>query len=105
MESSHLWVIDREGRTFIVNLRDNSWNEVSTPELKSRNCFKRVSGVSHCAWAINANQQPCLYVHSTQVVIRNRAETWENQRWGVLNGWSQKSVRSSRQVIYIYSYF
>lgn len=93
MEAPHLWLIDRDGRSFIVNLRDNSWNEVSTPELKSRNCFKRISAVSSCAWAINANQQPCLYVHATQVPIRARVEVWENERWGLMNGWSVKSVR------------
>ncbi|XP_031562764.1 tectonin beta-propeller repeat-containing protein 1-like [Actinia tenebrosa] len=97
MEAPHLWLIDRDGRSFIVNLRDNSWKEVSTPELKSRNCFKRISAVSSCAWAINANQQPCLYVHATQVPIRARVETWENQRWGLMNGWSVKSMfRSDR---------
>lgn len=88
-----MWVIDRDGRSFIVNLHDNSWKEVSTPELKSRNCFKRISATNSCAWAINANQQPCLFVHSTQVCIRNRAETWENQRYGWIHGWSEKSVR------------
>ncbi|XP_048575709.1 tectonin beta-propeller repeat-containing protein 1-like isoform X2 [Nematostella vectensis] len=95
MSAANLWIIDREGRTFLVNLRDNSWTEVSTPELGSRNCFKRVSAVPQCAWAINANQQPCLYVHSTEVAIRVRVETWENQRWGFMNGWSEKSRFSS----------
>ena len=90
--SSSLWVIDRDGRVFLVNLRDNSWKNVSSPELGSRNCFKRVSAVESCAWAVNSNQEPYLYVHPTEVSIRMRLETYENQRWGVLNGWSQKSV-------------
>ena len=93
---SSLWVIDRDGRVFLVNLRENTWKRISTPELGSRNCFKRVSAVEGCAWAVNANQEPYLYVHPTEVPIRVRVETFENQRWGVLNGWSQKSVSATK---------
>ena len=80
---------------FIFDLRDKSWRHVSTPGLGSRNCFKRVSAVEQCAWAISASQQPYLFVHATELPIRVKVETYENQRWGIINKWSQKSVRSS----------
>jgi len=94
MGRSHLWVIDRDGRVFLFSVRDKSWREISTPELGSRNCFKRVSAVEDCAWAISANQQPYVFVHATELPIRVKVETYENQRWGIVNGWSKKSVRS-----------
>ena len=93
MGTSHLWVIDRDGRVFLFTVRDKSWRQISTPELGSRNCFKRVSAVEQCAWAISANQQPYVFVHATELPIRVKVETYENQRWGIVNGWSTKSVR------------
>lgn len=93
MGTSHLWVIDRDGRVFLFSVRDKSWRQISTPKLGSRNCFKRVSAVEQCAWVISANQQPYVFVHATELPIRVKVETYENQRWGIVNGWSQKSVR------------
>lgn len=93
MGTSRLWVIDRDGRVFLFSVRDKSWRQISTPELGSRNCFKRVSALEQCAWAISANQQPYVFVHATELPIRVKVETYENQRWGIVNGWSKKSVR------------
>lgn len=97
MGTSHLWFIDRDGRVFLFNLRDKSWRHISTPKLGSRNCFKRVSAVEQCAWAISASQQPYLFVHSTELPIRVKVQTYENQRWGIYGGWkaTEKSVRPS----------
>lgn len=94
METSHLWVIDRDGRVFLFNLRDKTWRHISTPKLGSRNCFKRISAVEQCAWAISASQQPYLFVHATEVPIRVKVQTYENQRWGVYGGWksTEKSI-------------
>ena len=104
MGRSHLWVIDRDGRVFLFSVRDKSWRQISTPELGSRNCFKRVSAVEQCAWAISANQQPYVFVHATELPIRVKVQTYENQRWGIVNGWSKKSVR--RCYFYVaYMYF
>ncbi|XP_074638903.1 tectonin beta-propeller repeat-containing protein 1-like isoform X3 [Acropora palmata] len=88
MRKTNLWVIDRDGRVFIFNLRDNSWREISTPNLGSRNCFKRISSVDQCAWAISASQQPYLFVHATELPIRVKVETYENERWGLFGGWA-----------------
>ncbi|CAH3198671.1 unnamed protein product [Porites evermanni] len=95
MGTSHLWFIDRDGRVFLFNLRDKSWRHISTPKLGSRNCFKRISAVEQCAWAISASQQPYLFVHSTELPIRVKVQTYENQRWGIYGGWkaTEKSVR------------
>mgnify|MGYP000073150358 FL=1 len=97
MRKTNLWVIDRDGRVFIFNLRDNSWREISTPKLGSRNCFKRISSVDQCAWAISASQQPYLFVHATELPIRVKVETYENERWGLFGGWAatDKSVKYS----------
>ena len=94
MGTSQVWVIDRDGRVFLFNLRDKSWREISTPKLGSRNCFKRISAVEQCAWAISASQQPYLFVHATELPIRVKVETYENQRWGPVGGWAhtEKSV-------------
>lgn len=88
MRTSNLWVIDRDGRVFLFNLRDNFWREISTPKLGSRNCFKRISAVEQCAWAISASQQLYLFVHATELPIRVKVETYENERWGMFGGWS-----------------
>ena len=95
MGTRHLWFIDRDGRVFLFNLRDKSWRHISTPKLGSRNCFKRISAVEQCAWAISASQQPYLFVHSTELPIRVKVQTYENQRWGIYGGWkaTEKSVR------------
>lgn len=77
---------------FIFDLRDKSWRYITTPKLGSRNFFKRVSAVEQCAWAISASQQPYLFVHATELPIRVKVETYENQRWGILNKWSHKSM-------------
>lgn len=95
--ASNLWVIDRDGRVFILNLQDNSWQRISSPHLRSRNCFKRVSAVERCAWAINANQEPCLYVYSSELPCRVKVETYENQRWSFLKGWNDNSVRTQHE--------
>lgn len=94
MDKRQLWVIDRDGRVFLFKLQDKSWREISTPKLGSRNCFKRISAVEHCAWAISASQQPYLFVHATELPIRVKVETYENQRWGAFGGWAHtnKSV-------------
>lgn len=94
MGTRHLWFIDRDGRVFLFNLRDKSWRHISTPKLGSRNCFKRVSAVEQCAWAISASQQPYLFVHSTELPIRVKVQTYENQRWGIYGGWkaTEKSI-------------
>ena len=103
MGTSQLWVIDRDGRVFLFNLRDKSWREISTPKLGSRNCFKRISAVEQCAWAISASQQPYLFVHATELPIRVKVETYENQRWGPVGGWThtEKSVTTFAFVILI----
>lgn len=103
MGTSQLWVIDRDGRVFLFNLRDKSWREISTPKLGSRNCFKRISAVEQCAWAISASQQPYLFVHATELPIRVKVETYENQRWGPIGGWAhtEKSVTTFAFVILI----
>jgi len=95
MATSHLWVIDRDGRVFLFNVRGKSWREISTPALGSRNCFKRISAVERCAWAISASQQPYLFVHATELPIRVKVQTYENQRWGIVGGWAptEKSVK------------
>lgn len=94
MGASDLWVIDRDGRVFLFSLRDKSWRQISTPKLGSRNCFKRISAVEQCAWAISASQQPYVFLHANELPIRVKVETYENQRWGIVNGWSRKSVSS-----------
>ena len=50
--------------------------------------FKRVSAHANCAWGIGCDHMLYTYMHSTDVPIVKRVETYENQRWSPLSGYS-----------------
>ena len=58
----------------------------------SKQSFKKISAQEHCAWGIGADQRIYMCVFATDIPIRKQVSTYENQRWSVTKGWSEKSV-------------
>ena len=93
MPESFLWAIDYHGSLYKLKLDTNEWSRVSKSNLKSRrDTFKRIASTKTCAWAVGGDQNVYMSVFQTDLPIRIQEETYENQRWSVRHGWSEKSV-------------
>ncbi|XP_065180942.1 tectonin beta-propeller repeat-containing protein 1-like isoform X2 [Sycon ciliatum] len=83
-----LWLLDSEGRVFrfLGALQDTS-DEVAEPEeqwklVKGR--LKRISATRDCAWGLDVDDRPVVYVHSTYVPIRVEVDVYETETRGLL---------------------
>jgi len=84
------WAINRNGQVHYLILPDMEW-KLLIPNV-SRQSFKKISAQEHCAWAIGADQRIYMCVFPTDIPIRAKVSTFENQRWSVTKGWSDKAM-------------
>lgn len=52
--------------------------------------FKTLSAVPHMLWAVGGDRQVYVYVHGIDVPIRIKEESYENERWLPLEGFSNR---------------
>ena len=93
MPESVLWAIDYHGSLYKLPLNDLEWKRVSRENKNSRrDTFKRISSTKTCAWAIGGDQNIHMCVFATDLPIKVAVSCYENERWSIRYGWSDKSV-------------
>ncbi|KAI4880499.1 hypothetical protein NFI96_012340 [Prochilodus magdalenae] len=92
MPSSLLWAVDVYGRVYSLSTAGQQWEQCRHAHLE----FKRVSAVQHCCWGIACDHHIYLNVHASDVPIRYQEETYENQRWNPVDGFSDRLLPSDR---------
>ncbi|KAJ8413693.1 hypothetical protein AAFF_G00082000 [Aldrovandia affinis] len=92
MPSSLLWAVDVYGRVYSLSTAGQQWEQCRDAQLE----FKRATAVQQCCWGIACDHQIYLYVHASDVPIRYQEETYENQRWNPVDGFSDRLLPSDR---------
>ncbi|XP_058805378.1 tectonin beta-propeller repeat-containing protein isoform X2 [Phymastichus coffea] len=92
MPSSNLYAINNEGRVFSLATNGSMWREFTYLGLE----FKQLSAVPHFMWAIGGDRQVYVHVHGLDVPIRIKEETYENERWLPLEGFSGRLLPTDR---------
>ncbi|XP_061088171.1 tectonin beta-propeller repeat-containing protein 1 [Conger conger] len=92
MPSSLLWAVDVYGRVYSLSTAGQQWEQCRDAQLE----FKRVTAVQQCCWGIACDHQIYLNVHASDVPIRYQEETYENQRWNPVDGFSERLLPSDR---------
>uniref|UniRef100_A0A671R3A9 Tectonin beta-propeller repeat containing 1a n=1 Tax=Sinocyclocheilus anshuiensis TaxID=1608454 RepID=A0A671R3A9_9TELE len=92
MPSSLLWAVDVYGRVYSLSTAGQQWEHCRDAHLE----FKRVTAVQQCCWSIACDHNIYLYVHASDVLVRYQEETFENQRWNPVDGFSDRLLPSDR---------
>ncbi|KAL4624566.1 tectonin beta-propeller repeat-containing protein 1 isoform X1 [Arapaima gigas] len=92
MPSSLLWAVDVYGRVYSLSTVGQQWDQCKEAQLE----FKRLTAAQQCCWAIACDHQIYLNVHARDVPIRYQEETYENQRWNPVDGFSDRLLPSDR---------
>jgi tectonin beta-propeller repeat-containing protein 1 len=58
--------------------------------------FKTLSAVPHYLWAVGGDRQIYLHVHGLEIPIRVKEESYENERWLPLDGFSSRLLPTDR---------
>ncbi|KAM3826503.1 tectonin beta-propeller repeat-containing protein 1 isoform 2-T3 [Vipera latastei] len=89
---SLLWAVDIFGRVYTLSTAGQYWELCKDGELE----LKRVSAIKQCCWGLACDHQVYVYVHSSDVPIRLKEETYENQRWNPVVGFCDHLLPSDR---------
>ncbi|XP_077057240.1 tectonin beta-propeller repeat-containing protein 1 isoform X2 [Siphateles boraxobius] len=92
MPSSLLWAVDVYGRVYCLSTAGQQWEYCRDAHLE----FKRITAVQQCCWSIACDHNIYLNVHASDVPIRYQEETYENQRWNPVDGFSDRLLPSDR---------
>lgn len=92
MPSSLLWAVDVYGRVYCLSTAGQQWEYCRDAHLE----FKRITAVQQCCWSIACDHNIYLNVHASDVPIRYQEETFENQRWNPVDGFSDRLLPSDR---------
>ncbi|KAK7122830.1 hypothetical protein R3I94_019817 [Phoxinus phoxinus] len=92
MPSSLLWAVDVYGRVYSLSTAGQQWEHCRDAHLE----FKRITAVQQCCWSIACDHNIYLNVHASDVPIRYQEETYENQRWNPVDGFSDRLLPSDR---------
>ncbi|KAG5262500.1 hypothetical protein AALO_G00275800 [Alosa alosa] len=92
MPSSLLWAVDVYGRVYSLSTAGQQWEQCRDAHLE----FKRVTAVRQCCWGIACDHNIYLNVHASDLPIRYQEETYENQRWNPVDGFSDRLLPSDR---------
>ena len=83
-----LWLLDTGGRVFrFLGALQESSDEVAEPEEQWKlvsGLLKRLSATRECAWGLDTEDRPVVYVHSTYVPVRVAEEVYEAASRGLL---------------------
>ncbi|XP_012681012.2 tectonin beta-propeller repeat-containing protein 1 isoform X2 [Clupea harengus] len=92
MSSSLLWAVDVYGRVYSLSTAGGRWERSKDKVLE----LKRVTAVKQCCWGIGCDSQLYLNVNPSDVAIRYQEETYENQRWNPLDGFTDSMLPTDR---------
>ncbi|XP_056607970.1 tectonin beta-propeller repeat-containing protein 1 isoform X1 [Triplophysa dalaica] len=84
--------VDVYGRVFSLSAARGRWTRASDLLLE----LKRVSGSQHCCWGVGCDNQLYLNVFPCDVPIRHLEETYENQRWNPVEGYTDTLLPTDR---------
>ncbi|RXG72760.1 Tectonin beta-propeller repeat-containing protein [Armadillidium vulgare] len=92
MPSSNLFAVNNLGRVFALQTDQTKWVELPYLGID----FKRVSAHDTVLWALGGDHQIYVYVYGTSVPIRVCEESFENQRWNPIEGFTSNLLPSDR---------
>ena len=92
MPSTLLFATNNEGRIYALSTGNSVWREFQYFGLE----FKKVSAVSHFMWAIGGDRQVYVHVHGLDIPIRVKEESYENERWFPIEGFSTRMLPTDR---------
>uniref|UniRef100_A0A9J8AJG4 Tectonin beta-propeller repeat containing 1 n=1 Tax=Cyprinus carpio carpio TaxID=630221 RepID=A0A9J8AJG4_CYPCA len=92
MAGSPLWALDVYGRVFSLSAARGRWRRAADLLLE----LKRVTGSQQCCWGIGCDQHVYLHVYPSQPPIRHQEETYENQRWNPVDGYTDTLLPTDR---------
>lgn len=92
MPSSLLFGVNTEGRVFGLSTNGTKWREFVYLGLE----FKQLSAVPNFLWAIGGDRQIYVHVHGLDIPIRVKEESFENQRWTPVHGFSSRLLPTDR---------
>ncbi|KAF5287072.1 hypothetical protein FQA39_LY16057 [Lamprigera yunnana] len=92
MPSSLLFSINNEGRVHTLSTSGTVWREL--PYVGQE--FKKLSAIPHFLWALGGDHQVYVYVHGLDIPIRIREESYENERWIPIEGFTSRLLPTDR---------
>ncbi|CAH0558227.1 unnamed protein product [Brassicogethes aeneus] len=92
MPSSLLFGINNEGRVHTLSTTGSMWRELPYAGQE----FKKLSGVPHFLWALGGDHQIYVYVHGLDIPIRVVEESYENERWLPIEGFTSRLLPTDR---------
>lgn len=91
MPSSVLFATNNEGRVYGLSTSSSAWKESYTGME-----FKKISSIPSFLWAIGGDRQVYVHVHGMDVPIRVKEESYENERWYPVEGFSKALLPTDR---------
>uniref|UniRef100_A0A7N8XTH7 Tectonin beta-propeller repeat-containing protein 1 n=1 Tax=Mastacembelus armatus TaxID=205130 RepID=A0A7N8XTH7_9TELE len=92
MPVSLLWAVDVYGRVYSLSTAGQQWEQCRDAQME----FKRVTAAQQCCWGIACDNNIYLNVHASDLPVRYQEETYENQRWNPVDGFSERLLPSDR---------
>ncbi|XP_072943456.1 tectonin beta-propeller repeat-containing protein [Epargyreus clarus] len=90
--NSLLFSINNEGKVYALSTSGSCWREFMYLGLE----FKTLSAVPHFLWAVGGDRQIYLHVHGLEIPIRVKEESYENERWLPLEGFTGRLLPTDR---------
>uniref|UniRef100_A0A8C7MWV6 Tectonin beta-propeller repeat-containing protein 1 n=1 Tax=Oncorhynchus kisutch TaxID=8019 RepID=A0A8C7MWV6_ONCKI len=92
MSSSLLWAVDVYGKVYSLSTTRGRWERDEDTLLE----LKRVTAGQRCSWGIGCDHHVYLNIDPGEVPIRYREETYENQRWNPVDGFTDVLLPTDR---------
>ncbi|XP_054454751.1 tectonin beta-propeller repeat-containing protein 1 [Anoplopoma fimbria] len=92
MPVSLLWAVDVYGRVYSLSTAGQVWEQCRDAQME----FKRVTAAQQCCWGIACDNNIYLNLHASDLPVRYQEETYENQRWNPVDGFSERLLPSDR---------
>ncbi|KAM8889643.1 tectonin beta-propeller repeat-containing protein 1 [Synchiropus picturatus] len=92
MPVSFLWAVDVYGRVYHLSTAGQQWEQCHDTHME----FKRVTAAPQCCWGIACDNKIYLNVRASDLPIRFLEDTYENQRWNPVDGFSSRLLPSDR---------
>uniref|UniRef100_A0A3Q3JWM7 Tectonin beta-propeller repeat-containing protein 1 n=1 Tax=Monopterus albus TaxID=43700 RepID=A0A3Q3JWM7_MONAL len=92
MPVSLLWAVDVYGRVYSLSTAGQHWEQCHIAQTE----FKRLTAAQQCCWGIACDNNIYLNLHASDLPVRYQEETYENQRWNPVDGFSEHLLPSDR---------
>ncbi|CAB1342371.1 unnamed protein product [Coregonus sp. 'balchen'] len=92
MSSSLLWAVDVYGKVYSLSTTRGRWERDEDTLLE----LKRITAGQRCSWGIGCDHHVYLNIDPGEVPIRYREETYENQRWNPVDGFTDVLLPTDR---------